>query len=91
MPLIICEHTEIDKTRVQILLIFDSAFMVDRILDLFVGYYNPNGLYEHRLQHVIYQNLSSKFYMEILIIVCPVLLYQSEQNSLYYLLFKLPR
>jgi len=65
--------------------------MVDRFADLFVGYYNPNGLQEHRLSHVIYQNISIKFFLEILMIVCPLILYEFNDNSLYYLLFKLPR
>ena len=65
--------------------------MIDRIMDLFVGYYKPNGEEEHRLSHVIYANLSSKFFLEIFVIVAPIILYNINDNSLIYLLIKMPR
>ena len=70
---------------------FDVTFMIDRIMDLLVGYYRPNGAEEHRLSHVIYSNLSSKFFIEIIVIVCPIIMYKYNSNSLLYLMFKAPR
>ena len=91
MPLFVSMNVILDPMHLQILIIFDVAFMLDRVLDLFVGYYNPNGLQEHRLSHVIYQNLSAKFFVEILIIACPIILNYFNENSLYYLGFKILR
>lgn len=79
------------QTNLKILLFFDLTFMVDRILDLFVGYYKPNGEEEHRLEHVIYANMSSKFLIEILVIIIPIILFNIDNNSLIYLLIKMPR
>ena len=72
-------------------MIFDTIFMLDRVFDLFVGYYNPNGFLEHRLSHVLYQNISSKFFLEIIISTVPLIVYAFDQNSLYYAFFKILR
>ena len=44
------------------LLIFDVVFMTDRIVDLFVGYKNPDGKLEVSLPAVMSRNLSFKFF-----------------------------
>ena len=44
------------------LLIFDVVFMTDRVVDLFVGYKNPDGIVEVSLPTVISRNLSFKFF-----------------------------
>jgi hypothetical protein len=46
--------------------------MLDRFLDLFVGYYNPNGKLEHKLYAVVMTNMSFKFWLEIFIGFGPI-------------------
>jgi len=41
--------------------------MVDRFIDMFVGFYNPNGQLEHRLLAVVKQNISTKIFLEAFI------------------------
>ena len=77
--------------HLKILTGIDICLFVDRFADLFVGYYNPNGLQEHRLSHVLWANISFKFFMEIILVAAPLILYQFNKNSLFYLLIKLPR
>ena len=76
MPLLIGVDPIMTKDNLTLLLIFDITFMADRILDLFVGYYTPNGLMEHRLTHVLYQNLTTKFFLEIIMIAGPLIIYR---------------
>jgi hypothetical protein len=82
---------QMSDPNIQILLFFDFTFMMDRVLDLFVGYYKPSGQEEHRLAHVMYANLSSKFFLEIIVIFVPIILYNVDNDSLTYLLIKMPR
>ena len=66
--------------------------MIDRILDLLVGYANPDGTMEHRLYMVIWNNLTSKVFIEMVISFGPMyLLYNDIRNTMYYSFFKLPR
>ena len=90
-PLFVSMSPVLASTHLQILSIFDVVFIVDRVADLFVGYFNANGLQEHRLSHVIYNNLSAKFFLELVIVAGPIILQQFNDNSLYYFLFKIPR
>jgi len=53
---------------------FDLMFVIDRFLDLFVGYYQPNGLLEHRLYAVILANISVKLFIELFITFAPIAL-----------------
>ena len=76
----------------QVLLVFDFIFMIDRVIDLFVGYYTPNGFLEHRIGATILQNLSTKFFLEIIMSFGPLFIFDLDNmNSLYYALFKIPR
>ena len=43
-PLLVSMNKQLDPAHLNLLSIFDILFMLDRIFDLFVGYYNPNGL-----------------------------------------------
>lgn len=67
--------------------------MIDRILDLLVGYANPDGTMEHRLYMVIWNNLTSKVFIESMISFGPMYLlhYYKIRNTMYYSFFKLPR
>ena len=74
MPLLISMHVNLMDDHLMILLAFDAIFMTDRFADLFVGFYLPNGLQEHRLTHVFYENISTKFFIEAFIIGTPLIL-----------------
>jgi hypothetical protein len=73
-PVLIVENKILAYKSMQNLLVFDIMFMADRFADLFVGYYNPNGLLEHRLYAVMLANISFKFFLEIFISFAPILL-----------------
>jgi len=45
-------------------MIYDVVFMMDRILDLFVGFINKEGQFEVKLRNVITKNFSSTFLLE---------------------------
>lgn len=66
--------------------------MIDRCGDLLVGYYNPNGIQEHRLFAVIKNNLSLKFILEIFISFAPIAMKsQYDSKSKVYALYKILR
>jgi hypothetical protein len=81
----------------NILLVFDVIFVIDRILDLFVGFYRPDGQLETRLLPVIQQNFSSRFVMELIVSfgpTCFLSLYKEPPlavNTIEYMFFKIPR
>jgi hypothetical protein len=80
------------KETLSSLLIFDVIFMIDRFLDLFEGYYNPNGFLEHRVIEVIKTNINFKFFLEIFVSLAPIFLRNVLGNSSYiYIGFKLVR
>ena len=74
MPLLISMNVNLVDSHIMILLSFDIIFMTDRVADLFVGFYLPNGLQEHRLTHVMWENISTKFFIEVFIIGTPLIL-----------------
>ena len=53
-PVPISSKTTLDLSSLNILLIFDIIFMLERILDLFAGFHKPDGTEETRLIHVVY-------------------------------------
>lgn len=57
-PILISYDHSISHENFTTLMVFDTVFMVDRILELFVSYYNPNGSLEHKLHSVILNNIS---------------------------------
>lgn len=65
--------------------------MMDRIADLFAGFYKPDGQIETKLANVIEHNLSSKLFMEFIISFGPLLSTQFNSNTMVYAMFKLPR
>jgi hypothetical protein len=72
------------------LLAFDIIFMIDRILDLFVGFNTSKGE-EKRLAVVFMNNISAKFFIEMVISFGPLFFDLSNLNTLYYVIFKIPR
>jgi hypothetical protein len=91
-PILVSHHFYITHSDFIILLVFDTIFMLDRFLDLFVGHYNRNGKLEHRLYQVFVTNLSFKFFFEIFISVAPF--YTHLQHSIkayWYAIYKIFR
>ena len=90
-PIPISSKTSLDLGSLNILLIFDVIFMLDRILDLFAGFHKPDGTEETRLTHVIWQNLSSKIVIEFCVGFGPYFFRILDLHSLSYAAFKIPR
>lgn len=91
-PILIVESQTVSLKNMKLMLVFDIIFMIDRILDLFVGYYQPNGLMEHRLYAVVLNNISLKFFLEIFISFAPIVLNKYyNSKSVFYALFKVVR
>ena len=44
--MLVAQEIDLDAANEQALMFFDILFVIDRILDLFVGYYNPDGSLE---------------------------------------------
>lgn len=66
--------------------------MADRFLDLFVSFYNPNGLIEHRLHSVILNNISFKMFLEVFISIAPFTFREDNKiTGYYYAVFKIAR
>ena len=58
IPLVVSFNPILDTKSLHVLLIFDIVFLMDRILDLFVGYLKPDGTEETILWCVILKNLN---------------------------------
>jgi hypothetical protein len=65
--------------------------MIDRILDLFIGFYNPDGSLENRLYVVVFNNLNTNLVMEGLMVGLPIFLHKMDIRAYQYALYKLPR
>ena len=67
------------------LTIFDWCFVLDRTVDLFVGYYNENGSLETSVFKVIHNNIAYTFFLELLISFGPCTafdwFYESDDES----------
>ena len=91
-PILIVQDPTMSSKSMQVLLVFDILFMIDRFADLFVGYYNPNGLLEHKLYAVILANISLKFFLEIFISFAPIAMRSYyDSKSKVYSLYKIVR
>ena len=90
-PLFISYSTMFTSSQLEILLLFDILFMLDRIADLFAGFYKPDGQIETKLSNVIEHNISSKLFLEFVISFGPLFFTPSKMNTLHYALFKVPR
>jgi hypothetical protein len=66
--------------------------MLDRMLDLFIGYTNKDGSEETSIQNVIFKNFGSSFWMEIIYVVGPFILLDLDNiKALAIFALKLPR
>ena len=90
-PIFISYDTKFVSEQFKILLFFDILFILDRIADLFAGFYKPDGQMESKLTNVIEHNLSSKLFLEFVISFGPLIWDPMEINTMVYALFKLPR
>lgn len=66
-PIMVSRSIILSNDSLRVLIYFDLIFMFDRFMDLFVGYFNPNGIMEHKLYAVIYANITPKLFIEIFI------------------------
>jgi hypothetical protein len=73
-PAICVQNVVMAEENIKLLLLFDVLFMIDRFLDLFQGYYNPNGFLEHRVLEVVRTNINYRFFLEIFITIAPIVL-----------------
>ena len=91
-PILIVESKHVSVSNIKLLLVFDVLFVIDRIMDLFVGFIQPNGQPEYRLYAVVLNNISVKFFLEIFITVAPIALQNVyHRKSVIYALFKVVR
>jgi hypothetical protein len=91
LPQMVSYGVALRPTDVSFLIFFDVIFIVDRILNLFVGYINKDGKAEPRIWMVVYHNLSSALIIEILVTVIPIYIGMRQINSLYFFIFKIFR
>jgi hypothetical protein len=91
-PIMVSKEIRLSEQSLNMLIYFDVIFMIDRFMDLFVGYFNPNGIMEHRLYAVIFANISPKLFLEFLIGFGPIMVTDmTVTKSMWYALFKIPR
>lgn len=90
-PIFISYDTKFASEQFKILLFFDILFILDRVADLFAGFYRPDGQMENKLTNVIEHNLSSKLFLEFVISFGNLIWDPMEINTMVYALFKLPR
>jgi hypothetical protein len=77
-PIYISRHQTVGKEEIQTLQIIDLIFMLDRILDLFIGFYNTDGTLENRIYVVIFANLNTNLILEALMVGLPILVHQNN-------------
>ena len=88
----VSREVRLSQESLKVLIYFDIIFMMDRFLDLFVGYYNPNGIMEHRLYAVFFANISHDLFIEMFIGFGPIVWWDMTVfKSYWYALFKIPR
>jgi hypothetical protein len=73
------------------LFVFDIVFIMDRCMDLFVGYYQEDGQLETSLARVIKTNMSMKVYFEMFMTFGPFVIATSNIDAILFVLFKMPR
>ena len=86
-PVWIAQETILDDAKFRKLFIFDVIFMLDRLIDIFVSFYKPNGEMEHRLFYVVFHNIGIKFFLEIAISMVPWFIHYSMGHSMKAHLF----
>ena len=78
-----------------ILFVFDVVFVIDRTVDLFIGFNRPDGQPETQIINIIKENLTINFFLEIIMSFGPLMILNYDTdglfNSLEYLYFKIFR
>ena len=88
LPIYVSETNTLNSHKLSILLMFDACFMLDKIIELFIGVLNSDGKAETKLRNVIMKNFSFGFWLEVIYIVGPLFF---DTNALELFLFKIPR
>ena len=91
LPLIVSFDYTMARDHINILLVFDIIFVADRLIDLFVGFYNSNGRIETSMTEVIKQNISTKVFIELIVSFGPFYLDLKDVDTFIYIAFKIPR
>jgi hypothetical protein len=90
MPINVSHNYRLSEEDMRQLYVYDAIFMIDRVLDLFVSFYNPNGKLEHKFHSVILNNISFKLFLEAFISIGPQIL-NPNRLAMIYGLFKITR
>ena len=91
LPLFVSRERMLSKETLSSLLFFDVVFMMSPLINLFVGFYDKDGVFEPKVLAVVIHNWSSDFYYEIIYTFGPFLFDLDQLNSAIYFLFKFPR
>ena len=91
LPLFVSFNGILDDENFYGLFVFDIIFILDRCMDLFVGYYQEDGQLEKSLARVIKTNMSMKVLFEISMTFGPFLIGTSNIDAMLFILFKMPR
>ena len=70
---------------------FDIIFIVDGILNLFIGFYDKDGVYEPKLVVVIIKNYSNGLLFELIYYLLPIYIGIEDIDTLLFFCLKIPR
>ena len=91
LPLFVSFDHKMHSSHILTMICFDIIFFIDRSLDLFVGYYREDGQMENRPLQVIRNNLSIKYFFEIIMSFGTFFLDVNNMDSVHFAIFKIPR
>ena len=91
LPLNVSYSRQLNKQNLKNLLLFDIIFVINRSLDLLIGFVDKHGKYEKNVLNVIYKNFSSDFYLELIYAFGPLCFNLEEMDATIYFIFKFPR
>ena len=95
IPLLTSRSVSLIYKDQVILFVFDVVFVIDRTVDLFIGFNRPDGQPETKIINIIKENLTINFFLEIIMSFGPLMILNYDAdglfNSLEYLYFKIFR
>jgi len=95
LPYTCCLGPYMDNNEVDLLMLFDWIFVIDRVMDLLVGYINDLNKLEPSITKVVFNNLSFAFFIELFITFVPMVfhafIFGDKWNSFVFFLIKSPR
>ena len=91
LPIQVAEKEKLGPNKFLLLMCFDFIFMIDKIIELFIGVIDKTGCPEKSVTNVIMKNFSSSFWLELLYIWGPFLFLDDLTDGLQIFLFKFPR